>query len=257
MGKYFSNDSDLVNYAADIDGMSVDMTSQTTIPNSAPKTQETLSDSQKEMLSRPVTSIDDKIEEIHEQNQEIKEQFNKIEKERVKQTFKSFDELEVLERLNQITFLLMQQNNRLNNIEEFLKSGSVTTIEKKTNNTEYQTEEKQTVRESEINSEPQDLSKMSPIERHKYETEVEKEVDFMNPTEVQREINKIQYGGTPSIPNEGLVDNSINLEETFPDREPEAYQAAYTAMEEVKKRNPDVGYSKSPKGGFNGAGAGF
>jgi len=260
MGKYFQNDSELLNYAVNSDTMSVDMSEQNTIPNFNTQTERILSDEDKETLSKPISSeqqsIDSKIDEIHEQNEAIKEHFIHIEKEKVKQTFKSFDELEVLERLNQITFLLVQQNSRLDKIEEFLKSSS-DSLNKP--NESFEDKLRESERESEIqNLKPEDISHMTPTERHIYETNnTDKPVDFTNPTDVQREISKIRNGQPPSLPDEGLIDTSVNLEEMFPDKDPEAYQAAYSSMEAAKKMNPNIGYSKSPKGGLNGSNAGF
>lgn len=253
MGKYFSNDSDLVNYQADLGEMSVDMTKPTNIH----QPQQELSSYQKEMLSTPATSpntptLDDKIEEVHQQNEEIKEHFEQIDKARVKQTFKSFDELEVLERLNQITFLLVEQNDRISRIESFLK-GHTTPIE--------QVVETETpIQQNEIDltqQEPTDISQMSPTERHIMETQEKKEVNLTNINDVKKELNRIQSGNPPSIPDEGFIDNGVNLEELIPDRDPEAYQNAYKALDEAQKRSPNVGYSKSPKGGLSGANAGF
>jgi len=255
MGKYFSNDSELVNYAS-TDDLSVDMTNQQTIiPNmvkSQPQT--TLSNNQKETLSSAnQTSIEDKIDEISEQNEQITNHFEQIERERVKQTFKSFDELEVLERLNQITFLLVEQNDRISRIESFLKNQNSNIS--KTNTLEKTKDNISPREQDEIKKTPDDISKMTPTERHIYETEKADNINYMDPNSVRKELNNMKT--SPTIPTEGFDDKGVVLEELIPDKDPEAYQAAYSAMNEVKKRNPTVGYSKSPKGGMNGSGAGF
>jgi hypothetical protein len=240
MGKYFSNDSDLVNYAADIDGMSVDMTKQTTIPNSVPEIQSELRSDDIKPLSVTTDELGEKIIEISEQNQDIKKQFDNVGVERVKQTFKSFDELEVLERLNQITFLLMQQNNRLDAIEKKLENVSVSNT--KTNATEER--------------------ELTPREMYELEQQARAENkpnndSLMNIENARKELQRITSGEVPKIPTEDFKDESVVLEEIFPDKDPEAYQEAYKAMEYSKKMSPTSGYSKSPKGGMSGANAGF
>lgn len=266
MGKYFSNDSELVNYIT-TDDLAIDMTKTVTMPTSVVhNSTENLSESNKKVLEKQSTikteNIDDKINEIYNQNETIKNHFNQIEKERVKQTFKSFDELEVLERLNQITFLLVQQNSRLDNIENFLKNSSNsyshTNLDEENTYDDTNNAVEFNDRELEVQASNVNTNSMSPIERHIYETNKSNEIDYMNHDDVRTELNKIQYNqNTPIIPMDGLSDNSINLEETFPDRDPEAYQAAYSTLNELKKQNPHLGYSKSPKGGLNGSNAGF
>lgn len=260
MGKYFSNDSNLLNYDIS-DDTTVDMT-KVAMPDISH--QETPLSTEKRSLLEPARvdvseqqSLDEKINEIQNQNQEIAEEFNRIGRERVKQTFKSFDELEVLERLNQITFLLVEQNNRITNVENVLKSfGNI--------NPQQPIKETLNDREMEVETEAslnQDISQLSAIDKHKLELEAANKPlsneDLMNPQKVSQEISRISSGKVPSIPTEGLTDNSIKLEEIFPDRDPEAYQAAYKSLEDTEKRKRGLGYSKSPKGGLTGSNAGF
>ena len=167
------------------------------------------------------------------------------------------EDLDGSERLNQITLLLVQQNARLDNIENFLKSSDgQNNFDNKKPFEDSVTQENLTEREREIDNEPKDVSQMTPTERHIYETQ-ERPVDYTNIDDVKKEIGKIKSGTPPSIPDEGFSDNSVKLEEIMPGREPEAYQAAYKSMEEAKKLDPSFGYSKSPKGGYNGSNAGF
>lgn len=256
MGKYFTNDSDLLKYSSD--DTSVDMT-KNAMPDISHQERQ-LSASEKSILDTPKDtppkneSIYDKIDEIQEQNQKLAEEFNRIGREKVKQTFKSFDELEVLERLNQITFLLIQQNNRIENIEKALIN-NINTV--KTN----ESMSVKTPSEMDVETQtPKDISELTPTEKHILETSKKESldgVDLMNPNVVAKELNKIKSGQVPNIPLDGLVDNGVKLEEMFPGKDPEAYQAAYKSIEEKERENQALGYSKSPKGGLNGSNAGF
>jgi hypothetical protein len=260
MSKYFSDDSDLVSYVSS--NGSIDTTDRQNVMPNLEQSQPhyNISDNQKEALNN--LDVEKKLDDVSEDNQIIQKEFEKISKEKVKQTFKSFDALEVLERLNQITFLLIEQKHKIDKIEKVIEGMNVKPFNQSKKSSGSAKSEELTEREvEELKTKPdvipKNIDELSPIERHKLETSNNSNVvDYLNPTTVQNKLNSIR-SNAPSLPNEGFEDKSIVLEEIIPGKDPEAYQAAYSAMEEAKKRNPTVGYSKSPKGGLNGAGAGF
>jgi len=185
-----------------------------------------LDDSGKSNLQSKLNStFDDEIKRVASQSAIIDDSMDELKKvtdsyTEIENALKKFKPLELFERLNQITFLMIEMRNRLDAIENHLKID----------------EEK---------------PPKSPIE-HFNESSYNKDNDLMNPKVVKEQLNNIQRGGIPTIPNENYIENGANLEEMFPGKPDEAYQAAYKSLAENQDKLNTQTTSKSPKGGIQG-----
>lgn len=135
-------------------------------------------------------------------------------------SLKKFSPAQLFERLNQITVLLIELNNRVGALENSLNNNNT-----QFNNTEHK---KQTQHHAD---------EISPKE--KFIAEESNELDYSKAADVKKAMEDItsQNKSKPALPDEDYIDKGVNLEEIFPDRPTEAFQAAYEAMANEDKMN--------------------
>jgi len=222
MGKYFSNTSDFSKYDV-TDDNSVD--TSTVIPSTDNLTNK-LSDETKEKLSKTpndATNEDEYINLVKEQTDQVSSMIKKYSdesKQELKNQFKKFQPIEIFEKLNQIIFVIAELSNRINSLEKTIKG-----------NSEEKEEQKKISDPSELYAiqQHQELENKINIPENIPESKEEK---LPNIEEIKKKINEAKSG---KIPNDDYKDNSINLEEVFPDLDDEAYQAAYASSSEKEK----------------------
>ena len=155
------------------------------------------------------------------------EKINRVNPRKIEESFKTFKPAELFERLNQITFLMIEMNNRMTAIEAQMRNGNL----------------------SNTNDKP-----LSPKEQFE-QSNPEKNNDQMPTVEqVKNEIKKAQSEKkVPGIPTEDYIDKGVKLEEIFPEQSNEALQAAYESMAETEKEtvnNSSIGLNSN--GGMKG-----
>jgi len=221
MSKYFSNKPEITKQ------IETPVQESRAIPQPITKPKSQLQ--QKELL-RASPEIEEEILQVAAQSAIVKEtmdEINRINPNKIENALKKFQPAELFERLNQITFVLIEMNNRLTAIEASLEKGE------------------------QLEPVPVKTETLSP--REQFEAAGQEDVsekDLMDLDTAKEELKKITSAKKiPGIPNESYVDNGVSLEEVFPDRPDEAYKAAYSSMAETES---DSGVSKSPQGGMTG-----
>lgn len=224
MGKYFSNDSNFSQF--DItDENSIDVTKVS--PNNA-VISESLDDDTIELLSSKYAALKQNISDedlnivkVHKEIQEINnivENYSEETKKEIKNQFNVFGPAELMGKMNQIMFMMMNLNDRLISIEGAIKNQPVEKPKSQTIN------------------DPRDL-----INIDKSLNRLEQTNNIPSIDDIKIQLEKIKSGKVPvSIPDEDYIDKSVNLEEIFPDLEDEAYQAAYSAMKIKQKTQSET-----------------
>ncbi len=175
-------------------------------------------------LTEPKT-VEEHIAKINHENKEINKavkQITETTQEEITNTFETFTALELFEKMNQITYLLIKMNNRMTSIEEVLAGKADAEILNKTE------------------------KKLTPREQFMQE-EQQKNEDNLDKANSQ--LKKGMSEEVIGLPDEDYLDKGTNLESMFPNMPSEAYQAAYQALD---KTEAPKNVSKSPNGGTTG-----
>jgi len=215
MSKYFNNTESLSTSISDISEEN-----NSIIPTHI---QQIDNDGKANLQSKLNNSLDDEIKKVASQSAIIDDSMDELKKvtdsyAEIENALKKFKPLELFERLNQITFLMIEMRNRLDAIENHLRLDEEKPLK-------------------------------SPIEQF---NETSNNDDLMDPKVAKEQLNSIQKGNIPTIPNENYIENGVNLEEMFPGKPDEAYQAAYKSLAENQDKLNTQTVSKSPKGGIQG-----
>lgn len=216
MSKYFTDESEISSLT---EQLPTDNQSNFVVPTpQAVKQQEIPIQETPETITPPPKTVEEHIAHVNAQNNEITRAVKEISETtatEIKNTFESMEVLELFERMNQISFLLIKMNNRLTSIEEVMVGkqdvASLSDVP----------EVKLSPREQFIQQGSKDLT---PVE------------------EANKKLSDAQKGVT-GLPSEDYIDKGANLEKMFPNMPEEAYQASY---------NTNIEESKSPKGGTTG-----
>lgn len=126
---------------------------------------------------------------------------------------------DILEKLTQHSFLMVQMNDRLMKIEKLLLLLTNTDVE--------------------VTIQKKDG--LTPRELYEASLQDDEVVDYMDINVVRNKLDNMKSETIPSIPLEDYIDNGIKLEEVFPDMPDEAYQAAYKSLNSKHKPNPGSG----------------
>ncbi len=200
MSKYFSNNTDFSHYPINDDG---------NIPTSnIPEftNENIISDEKKDILTNKQNNIE--LERIREQNiqlQKMLDNYTTETKSNIPNQFNNFAPAEIFEKLNQLIFVVSNLSNRITDMENTLKQQNRIITPTTTSRT---------------------ISDPSQI--------VEFEKEFSK-NKVQATLENIKKG--KNIPMEDYIDNSVRLEEMFPELDDEAYQAGYNALSQIKSTN--------------------
>jgi len=267
MGKYFSNNTDLSKYNITIDN-SID-TSKLVIPSTNNLTNP-LSNETKEKLAiqrTPLDAIneDDHINLVKEQTLEVTkviQQYSKESKEEFKQHFERFAPAELFEKINQMIYVVTQLANKVTTLETIIKNSYInneTSSKSSNEKTEFNDLQETNI----MVTEPQRIPTITKKSQSAFPSvsEVKKELlNKHNPTlqnvnkkampsidEVRQQLADIQNGkNIKSLPSEDYNDESLNLEELFPDLENDAYQAAYASMAKSKEKLDKTDVTPTP-----------
>ena len=224
MSKYFSNTSNI-----DTTHIKTQEVHRAIVQ---PVIRETLSNYDRDTLNNNTQTIEDEILQVAAQSAIVNEtmnEINRINPRKIEDTLKSFKPAELFERLNQITFLMIEMNNRLTAIESILSKSSRL--------------------ETHPDEEPE--KPLSPREMFDQNNTSSPSMSVEEARKLMTE--KINEKKIPGIPSEDYIDKGVKLEEIFPKQSNEAIQAAYeTISESEKELNNGIRYSKSPRGGMNG-----
>jgi hypothetical protein len=209
MSKYFTDDNDL-------SALTEQVQESTKIDNITIPTQTNNNTSQYSQINqqkptpRP-TTVEEHIAAINIQNNEVNKSMEEITKQtgdKISNTFETLAPLELFERMNQLTYLIVKMNNKLTAIEELL-------VLSKNNKSSVMDIPKEIVKE-----------KLSPKEQYIQENSQE-----LTPLEAaQQQLRQGMESHGNGLPVEGYTDESNNLENIFPNMPTEAYQAAYQGM---------------------------
>lgn len=131
---------------------------------------------------------------------------------------KEIKQTEILEKLSQHSFLMIQINDRLMKIENMLLSLTGAEI---------------TPKETGVGRE------LTPRELYEESLKADEKIDYMDVNVVRKKIDTMK-DNIPNIPLEDYIDNGVKLEELFPNMPDEAYQAAYKSMDS-KNNKPGSG----------------
>jgi len=182
------------------------------------------------------TSVEEHIAVVNHQNKTVNKMMEEITAgtaEKITNTFESLSTLELFERMNQISFLLVKMNSRLDSIEKAINNGNISV---NTTQTYTQVDTKETADVDKVDYQEQakikdDISKLSPREQYAME-----QTKTLSPLETaQKQLaDGIKTGG--AMPDEGYVDSSTNLEKIFPNMPDDAYQAAYESINDIRKK---------------------
>lgn len=178
------------------------------------------------------TSVEDHIAIVNHQNKTVNNMIKEITvgtAEEITQTFETLSTLELFERMNQISFLLVKMNSRLDGIEKAINgTNGVKTTQEYTQveqtavepiKPDYQEQEKPKI----------DTSNMSPREQYALE-----KTDKLSPLEAAHK--QLADGIKSNFPDEGYVGEGTNLEKIFPNMPDDAYQAAYSSINDIRNK---------------------
>jgi len=221
MSKYFSNDTTI----------DTSYISKEPISRAMPTPQEVEQSPamSSDQLVTP-TKIEEEVLQVAAQSAIINEamdEINRVNPTKIEESFKTFKPAELFERLNQITFLMIEMNNRMTAIEKQIRNGDI----------------------QNTNDRP-----LTPIEQFEQSNPGKNDDQMMTVEQVKNGIKKAQAEKkVPGIPTEDYIDRGVKLEEIFPDQSNEALQAAYESIAETEK---DIGNNNSagsnPNGGMKG-----
>ena len=180
------------------------------------------------------TSVEEHIAVVNHQNKTVNNMIKEITTgtaEEITNTFETLSTLELFERMNQISFLLVKMNARLDGIEKAITDGKTQIVEPQQ---EYRQVEQTEVEPTKVDyqeaaKDAVDTSKLSPREQYALE-----KTENLSPLEA---AHKQLADGIKSnrLPDEGYIDSGTNLEKIFPNMPADAYQAAYESINDVKK----------------------
>lgn len=227
MGKYFSNDSDFSQYNLEEEKHS------NVIPSTDNLTKP-LSDKTKEKLSRTpndAVNEDDYINLVKEQTEQVSSMISKYSeesKQELHNQFKKFQPVEIFEKLNQLIFVVAQLNNKISKLENTLLGIE----EEKQNRVITDPAQLYKLQEKEKMLENINIPENIPVQEIKTPDNFKKN-ERPDINVLRQQINDAKNG--KKIPNYEYSDNSINLEEVFPDLDDEAYQAAYASSMRLEK----------------------
>jgi|SaaInlStandDraft_4_1057021.scaffolds.fasta_scaffold28399_2 hypothetical protein len=219
MGKYFSSDSDLSQYNVSEEN-SIDTTN--VIPSTDNLTKPLSDETKEQLIQSTPSTTDEHINVVKQQTEHVSQMiqtYSEESKQEFKNHFEKFAPAELFEKLNQLIFVVTDLSNRITSLE---------------NNTSGTPPNKTHIRKEISN--PQELYEMQEhgniSESIKIPDNNQTPVDIES---VKKDIANIKKGKTPkNIPSDGLTDNTVNLEEMFPDLDDDGLQAAYASMSEKK-----------------------
>lgn len=215
MSKYFSNNTNFSNYPISEDG-SVETS---TIPEFT--NENILSAENRELLS---TNNSSELEKLKLQNEQLQKMLNTYMAEtntNIPNQFNQFAPAELFEKLNQLIFVVSNLSNRITDMEKTIAGHKNKVVEHKT------------------------TTISDPAQIIAFEKEY-------NRNNVQETLDNIKKG--KNIPMEDYIDNSVRLEEMFPELGDEAYQAGYNALSQIKPTvtKPTDITAGQMRGGMNG-----
>ena len=232
MGKYFSSDSDLTKF-------NISEEKQTSAMPSADNLTSPLPTASKEKLSvvrqenMPMTQ-DEHIDMVRVQADVASEMVNKYSKDTkkmIEQQFEKFSPIELFEKLNQVIFTLADLSNRISKLEtkiDAISTGVVIPERKPIEITDPEQLYRLQNKLDEFSKTPESI----PGSRDKENISVE---DRPSVEEIKKRLSDVKSGKVRKLPDEGLTDESVKLEEMFPNLDSEAYTAAYSAMSKYNK----------------------
>lgn len=231
MGKYFSSDSDLTKF-------NISEEKQTSAMPSADNLTSPLPTASKEKLSvvrqenMPMTQ-DEHIDMVRVQADAASEMVNRYSrdtKKMIEQQFEKFAPAELFEKLNQVIFTLADLSNRISKLESKVDAivTGVVVPEKKPIEI---TDPEQLYR---LQNKLEEMGKINNPESIPDSDTINSE-DKPNIEEIKKRLADAKSGKVRKLPSEDLVDESVKLEEMFPNLDSEAYTAAYSAMNNYNK----------------------
>lgn len=233
MGKYFSSDSDLTKF-------NISEEKQTSAIPSADNLTSPLPTASKEKLSivrqenMPMTQ-DEHIDMVRVQADAASEMVNKYSKDTkkmIEQQFEKFAPIELFEKLNQVIFTLADLSNRISKLEKKIDAISTGVVIPERKPIEI-TDPEQLYR---LQNKLDEFSKTTPepIPESQDNENIGVE-DRPSIEEIKKRLSDAKSGKVRKLPDEGLTDESVKLEEMFPNLDSEAYTAAYSAMSKYNK----------------------
>jgi len=181
-------------------------------------------------------SVEEHIAIVNHQNKTVNNMIKEITTgtaEEITQTFETLSTLELFERMNQISFLLVKMNSRLDSIEKAITNGvNSATVQQPQ---EYTKVEQVTTEPTKVDYQEEaqnkaEISKLSPREQYALE-----KTDNLSPLEAAHKqlADGIKSNG---MPDEGYTGEGTNLEKIFPNMPAEAYQSAYEAINDIRNK---------------------
>lgn len=181
-------------------------------------------------------SVEEHIAVVNHQNKTVNNVMREITAgtaEEITNTFESLSTLELFERMNQISFLLVKMNSRLDSIEQTIKSTDTNnqqaqeyakietapTVETIVSKPDYQ----------EANTNVIGTSKLTPQEQYALKT-----TDKL--TTLESAHKQLADGMNGKLPDEGYLGEGTNLEKIFPNMPTEAYQSAYESINDIRNK---------------------
>lgn len=260
MGKYFSNDSDLLNYAV-TDDNSVDVTNA--IPHTDNLTQP-LSDETKQKLTEKnhtdtISTEDEYINIVKEQSIKTSDMIQKYSdesKQEIKNQFAKFAPAELFEKMNQILFVLTTLSNKVDTLEKTILQ-NVKSVDNTTNNGKlevrnpadlYKIQQTEKINTTSEKDDTPIIPHSIPNKSQKVETSPQ----MPDVNEVKKQLENIKKGIKPRMPGDGYTDKSVNLEQMFPNLDDEAYQAAYRAIDQQQNPGDSTTSTKPEPGKMRG-----
>lgn len=237
MGKYFSADSDLTKFTG------FEEKPNTVIPSVNNLTDPLPTDS-KEKLSTvrqdniPMTQ-DDYIDMVRVQADAATQMVNRYSQETKKvmeQQFEKFAPVELFEKLNQIIFTIADLSNRITSLEQKIDHiSNGTPIQEKKQPLEITDPEQLYRFQNKLDSLIASKKPESIPVNAQTNNISEDDISGIDINTVRRRLEDARAGNIRKLPDEGLIDESIKLEEVFPDLDDDAYTAAYSAMNQYSK----------------------
>lgn len=222
MSKYFTDDNDLSSLTTQIEQPTTSVA--TPIPNPVDNSIQNQINSQNEIPKKPTnvpTSVEEHIASVTAQNNEVNTAMKHITQaagEQIENDFKSLAPLELFERMNQLTYLIVKMNNKLTAIEKLLIDGGDAKTELDAAN----------IRTESATHNTSTTTSVSPKEQYLKQQEDSKRLSAVELA--QQQLSKGMYNHGNGLPSEGYADESNNLEKIFPNMPEEAYQAAYESQ---------------------------
>lgn len=214
MSKYFTDDNDISSLTEQLEPTE---SYATPIPNAVDVSykeqisQQTPIETTAPTAPQKPTTVEEHIAAINTQNKQVDNAMKKISEQTAKEienTFETIAPLELFERMNQLTFLMVQMNNKLTAIETILSEG----VDLNTKNITVPKAEPEV--------------KLTPKEQYLQETT--KEMTPLEEAHNQLKTGMEAHGN--GLPTDGYTGAGTNLEKMFPNMPEEAYQAAYQGM---------------------------